>query len=107
MFRTDRENRRIRKLFRYFWGILFLTAVLLQILARKTSGFAEWYAKSVYPGLMRFLGGISDCFPFALDEVLIYLMTCGLVFYVIYGIIRIWKEILRLKDGVWIHFEGS
>lgn len=97
MFRTDRENRRIRKPFRYFWGILFLTAVLLQILARKTSGFAEWYAKSVYPGLMRFLGGISDCFPFALDEVLIYLMTCGLAFYVIHGIIRIWKRNITVK----------
>lgn len=97
MFRTDRKDRRVRKLSVCFWGILFLVTALLQILARQVPGFAEWYAGYVYPGLMRFLGGISEPFPFALDEILIYLTICGSVFYLVWGMIRIRKREITVR----------
>ncbi len=97
MFGTDRKDRRVRIRSVCFWCLLLLTAVVLQVLARQVPGFAEWYAKSVYPGLMRFLGGISDPFPFALDEILIGLMTCAAVVYIVWGMIRIWKGKLRIR----------
>ncbi len=53
MFGTDRKDRRVRIRSVCFWCLLLLTAVVLQVLARQVPGFAEWYAKSVYPGLMR------------------------------------------------------
>lgn len=99
MFRTDRKDGRVRMHPVCFWCILFLAAVLLQVLARQAPGFAEWYAKSVYPGLMRVLGGVSGIFPFALDEVLIFLMVCGVCVYIIRGVIRIRKR--DIAAGRW------
>ncbi len=96
MFGTDRKDRRVRIRSVCFWCLLLLTAVVLQVLARQVPGFAEWDAKSVYPGLMRFLGGISDPFPFALDEILIGLMTCAAVVYIVWGMIQIWKREIRI-----------
>ncbi len=46
---------------------------------------------------MRFLGGISDLFPFALDEVLIYLMVLGVLIYLLWGILRIWKKDVSVR----------
>lgn len=99
MFRTDRQDPRVNRRTGSIclWGGLLLAALLLQILARGDSGFAEWYAVSVYPVLMRVLGGISDCFPFALDECLIYLIVTGTVFYLLWGIRSIWKRQISLK----------
>lgn len=91
MSRTAGKDKRIRRP-ALFWGFLLLAAVLLQLLARRMPGFAESYAESVYPVLMRILGGISSLFPFALDEVLICLMVCGTVFYSAGGILSICRK---------------
>lgn len=100
MYRTDRQAARIEIREWILWGGLLLAALVLQILARGESGFAEWYAVSVYPWLMRILGGISDLFPFALDECLIYLMVFGALFYFLRGIHSIRKG--RTDAGTWI-----
>lgn len=96
---TDTKDKGIRSRSALFWGLLLVTAVLLQVMARQVSGFAEWYAESVYPWLMHALGSISSLFSFALDEVLIYAMTVGAGSYVVYGIFRIWRR--RITAGGW------
>ncbi len=92
MFRTDRKYGRIGRRFR--WPGLFLTALTLQLLARYVPGFAEGYAVFLYPAVMRTLGTVSGWFPFALDEILIYLMVFGALGYAGWGIrcIRRQKE---------------
>lgn len=99
MFRTDRQEGGVKRGFSFFWFILFLTAVVLQLLARRVPGFAEWYAQSVYPWLMQIMSRISGGFPFALDEILIYLMIAGTVFYMGRGIFRIRKG--EITAGRW------
>lgn len=98
MFRTDRPHTEKRQLI--LWGGLFLFTILLQILSRTVSGFAETYAVTVYPVLMRVIGGISDLFPFAVDELFIYIMTICVCGYLIRGIRRMWKKDIRVK--IWI-----
>lgn len=98
MFRTDGKDKGLSRKSCFWWGGLLLAALVLQVLARGTSGFAEWYAGTVYPGLMRVLGGISGLFPFALDECLIYLLFFGGNFYIIFGIVSIWKKKIGPKE---------
>ena len=90
MFRTDRPHAKKRQLI--LWGGLFLFTVLLQLMARNVSGFAEGYAVTVYPVLMRVTGGISSLVPFALDELFIYIMTFAVCGYLIRGIRGMWKK---------------
>ncbi len=97
MFWTDRKDKRVNPRSAFIWCALFLTAVVLQVLARHVSGFAEWYAETVYPGLMHLLGRISSVFPFALDEALIYLMVCGSIVYIVWGIFHIWKKNITIR----------
>lgn len=98
MFRTDKKYTGLGSRTIAIFAGLFLGALLLQLLARKVPGFAEWYAVSVYPGLMRILGSISSLFPFALDECLIYLLISGTVFYLVWGIWSVWKRKESLKS---------
>lgn len=98
MFRTDRSHSKMRQLI--LWCGLFLFALLLQILARSLPGFAERYAEHIYPVIMRTLGGLSNLVPFALDELLIYLLTAGVVYYLISGVRKIKKG--RIKAGKWL-----
>ncbi len=79
------------------WGGLFLFTLILQLLARKVTGFAEGYAVTVYPILMRLIGGISNLVPFALDELFIYLMTIGVCGYLVIGIRQMWKKTVPVK----------
>ncbi|MCI9007205.1 MAG: DUF3810 domain-containing protein [Lachnospiraceae bacterium] len=99
MFRTDRKDTRLNKRTCLLWGGLLLSALVLQFLARRVPGFAQWYAGSVYPGLMRTLGGISNMFPFALDECFVYMLFFGGNTYIVWGLISIWKK--KVSPGVW------
>lgn len=97
MFRADRKEGITGR--RLLWPGLFLSALLLQLLARHVPGFAEGYAVFVYPAVMRGLSAVSGVFPFALDELLIYLMTAGAVGYAAWGIARIRKK--KISAGRW------
>ena len=104
MFRTDRPYTKIRQII--LWGGLFLFTLFLQLFARKVPGFAERYAATVYPVLMRTLGGISNLLPFALDELLIYLLTITVCGYLMIGIRQMWKKTVSLKKWMRKTFWG-
>lgn len=87
------------------WGGLFLFTLLIQMMARKLPGFAEWYAVHIYPAIMRVLGGISDLAPFALDELFIYLLTLAALLYVVFGVRKMIKK--RIRMGRWFLQTGK
>lgn len=73
---------------------LLMAAFLLQILARRLSGFGQWYAVTVYPILVRVIGGMFGLFPFSVVELGLYAFLAGIV---LLGIFRIQKG---LKCGL-------
>lgn len=75
-----------------FFGGLLLVSLVLQILARRAAGFAEWYAVWIYPFLVRGIGGISNLLPFALDELLIYVLVIFSFGYLVVGIFGMIKK---------------
>ena len=80
------------------WGGLFLFTVLLQILSRNADGFAEWYACSVYPLLMRVIGGVSNLFPFAVDELIAYAAAVFVLSFLARGIRWVRRKEMPLRD---------
>lgn len=104
MFRTDRPYSKMRRMI--LWGGLFLFTMMLQILARQVPGFAEGYAVTVYPVLMRMLGSISDLAEFAVDEVFIYLFLGAACGYIVSGIRRMWKKRITIRRWLGMTFFG-
>ncbi len=104
MFRTDRPYSKVRQ--RTLFGGLFLFAMILQFLARNVSGFAEGYAVTVYPVIMRTLGSVSGLVPFAVDELFIYILLFCLCGYVAAGIRRMWKKQIKIRQWLGITFSG-
>lgn len=94
MFGPDRPHRRVTGN-RFFAG-MFGLAIMLQILARYVPGFAEGYARYVYPVILRGLGGISNLVPFALDEALIYILILLIVGYLAAGI----RHMMKMQETV-------
>lgn len=97
MFGTDRPYSGVRRMI--LWAGLFLFAAALQLFARYMPGFAEEYAVHVYPVLMRLIGSVSNLVPFALDELLIYILALAAAGYVAVGILRIRKK--QMAAGRW------
>lgn len=64
-------------------AVLLIISFLLQILARKVSGFGEWYAQWVYPVIVGIFGRISGVFPFALIETGFYFLAAFGVLYAV------------------------
>lgn len=69
-----------------------LGAGVLQLAARRTNGFATWYAHHVYSMIVGIFGRIFGIFPFSVVEILLYLM----IFLCIMYAVRYWREPLRL-----------
>lgn len=67
------------------WKLIFsciclAIAVILQILARKVDGFAEFYAVHIYPLWVNSIGRLMSVFPVSVSEVLLYLLILCLLF---------------------------
>ena len=74
-------------------GASFLAAALvLQVAARNSGGFATWYAHHVYPVLVGIVGRFFGIFPFSVVEILLYLLVLLSVVYAM----RFFREPLRL-----------
>ncbi len=88
MKRPGRPNRIFLAL-----GLLFLLAALaLEILARRASGFAEWYARGPYRLIVETVGRFFGIFPFSVVEIVLYL---GIALILI-------SIILRWRHPFWI-----
>lgn len=98
MFGIYRPYSRMRRMIP--WGGLFLFTAALQLLARSVPGFAEGYAVTVYPLILRVLGGISNLVPFAADEICIYILIFAVCGYMAAGIRKMRKR--TVSAGQWI-----
>lgn len=71
----------------YYAVPAFLLSLILTVLAKKVTGFAEWYSTTVYPFFVGTVGRISSVLPFSLCEILLYtviiLAAVGVVLTVI------------------------
>lgn len=95
MFRTDRPYSRMRQT--VLWGGLFLFTIILQLLARHIPGFAEGYAVTVYPRIMRMLGSVSNLADFAVDELLIYILVFAACGYIVRGVRHMRKKRVAVR----------
>lgn len=60
-------------------GLLFISAALM-IAAARAQGFADWYAKTVYPLFVTTAGRMWGIFPFSVSEAVLYILIA--VFFV-------------------------
>ncbi|MCD8224372.1 MAG: DUF3810 domain-containing protein [Clostridiales bacterium] len=60
---------------------LFALALALQMAAREITGFADWYARRVYPVLVGIIGRFFGIFPFSVVEIALYLLALWFVLY--------------------------
>lgn len=90
--------------------IRYITLGVLLILVWMTQGIPPLgavYSQIIYPVISYFLSFFSNCFPFALGDLFIFLSIVGVIVYPIYGRIKKipWKKIL-LRDAeylAWIY----
>lgn len=64
-------------------GICVALAVILQIAARMTNGFGEFYAEYIYPLWVNTIGRLMGVFPVSMIEILIYIAIVIFVFKMI------------------------
>ena len=70
-----------------FWlimgSVLLVLALFLQFAARRGSGFATWYAHTIYTVLVGVLGRINTIVPFSIVELGLYALIAGSLIYII------------------------
>lgn len=96
-FGTDKrikKNRDKEKLIFLAGFILLLAFLILQLAARRVSGFGEWYAVTIYPLLTGSIGRFFGMFPFSVSEIGLYLL---LIACFLYGVCHLtaWRRILN------------
>lgn len=72
--------------------VLFVSALLLQLLARETAGFAQMYSTTVYRFLVEILGRVLSLFPFSVAEI-------GLYGLIVAAVVGVFVLIRRVKEG--------
>lgn len=72
---------------------LFLVSGVLQVLARKTAWFGNWYAEQIYPWLSGIFARFFGLLPFSAVELLLYFLILA---FIVYGICHLgqWKRIV-------------
>lgn len=98
------QGKRGEALVRNRWylgmGIGFMAAAAaLYLAARKSAGFAAWYTRHIYPGLVGIIGRIFGIFPFSVVEIGLYLLILGCVVYIVCFFREPWRIGARL---VWL-----
>lgn len=68
--------------------ILFPAALALQLAAKSSTTFADWYAARIYPVLAGPIGTVTGAIPFSLTEVGIVLLAALLVFWIVRAVRR-------------------
>lgn len=77
-------------------GILLAAALALQVLARYTKGFADWYGANVYPRMVFVVGGFFSVFPFSAAELGIYLFLAWIALYTVLAVIHVYRGGFRV-----------
>jgi len=94
MRRYKSQNRKTSIILIIGGAALVLAAALL-FLARKWTGFAQWYSENIYDFLVSTVGRFFGVFPFSVSEILLYLIIGGVIF----SVARIVIRLIRRKAG--------
>ncbi len=73
-------------------GILLAAALTLQVLARYTKGFADWYGTGIYPRMVFVVGGFFSVFPFSAAELGVYLFLAWIALYTAAAVILAYRH---------------
>ena len=71
------------------WGVLFLEALALNVLAWKSSSFCDFYAESVFPVWSSISTRVMSVFPFSVGEGMIVLGILFLTAFAAVGFLRL------------------
>lgn len=102
------EKNKLKK--RKRWKIiipaaLILFSVLLNILARASKGFSEFYVNHIFPLWVETYGRVTGLLPFSVGEWMLYLAVCLVAGLVLFGLITL---MLRRKlSARWKRGYGS
>ena len=77
------------------WLAILAATAAINLAARYTDGFAEWYALTIYPLLVGIFGRFFSIFPFSVVEILLYLLIAA----VIVGIVRLFLHRLTFRTA--------
>lgn len=78
---------------RRFWLLLLLPAAFFLDLAAKSSpGFAEWYAVTIYPVYAQFFSAVTGVLPFSLGEISLIALSIFFLIYIVYNIVRMIRD---------------
>lgn len=80
--------------------ILFVVAAVLQVAARNSTGFADWYVDMVYPFWVNTIGRFWSYVPFSAVEILLYILIAGLVISAGRGIWHIFRGKRKMSDAL-------
>lgn len=75
--------------------VLLVLAGILQVIARTVTGFAEWYAVTIYPCIVGIYGRFCNLLPVSVVELAIYFL---IIFAVVYIILH-FRQWLKLLEG--------
>lgn len=73
-------------------GVLLASALALQVLARYTKGFADWYGGRIYPRMVFVIGGFFSFFPFSAAELGVYLFLAWIALYTAVSVILTYRS---------------
>jgi len=78
-------------------ALIFLAAtlfinIILKIICHFSVGFSEWYAVSIYPLIVNVFGRVSGVFPFAVVEIMLYILILSAIAGIIFLIIKFKKN---------------
>ena len=78
---------------RRFWLLLLLpAAIALDLAAKASPAFAEWYAVNIYPVYANFFAAITGFLPFSLGEVCVVLLAAVFLIWLIRSIYLLIKH---------------
>ncbi|MBO4651699.1 MAG: DUF3810 family protein [Lachnospiraceae bacterium] len=92
-----------RKSRHWYWKILAIAGIIILAFVpiAYVSGFATWYADHVYPRIQAVLGRATGWFPFALGEVLMYVVAVyvavTVIILIVFGILALVRRCKRGK----------
>lgn len=78
--------------------VLFILAVILQVAARNSTGFADWYSGTIYPFWVNTIGRFWSVVPFSVVEILLYCLIVWLLISLGTGMVHIFRRKAGISD---------
>lgn len=102
----DKPFKRIllNPIFVIFFTIMLTSSLILNIAARSSVLFANWYSNCIYPNLVYVIGGIMSILPFSVAEILLYIIIAVTLFRLIYMLVQFVRYLIKkLPQGALYH----